>query len=96
MSKLKTLKTIKPKEVWKFFKELGETRGAFLMMGKAELALEETDDLSEPPDVALDQTVQRKDWTVFLQVLVALQGGRPVKIVGHSKTLLRVYVGPKP
>lgn len=93
---MKKLVTQAPKDVWKFFSDLEEKSGAFLMLGKQGLALEETDDMSEPPNIASDDKVTRADWIVFLKVLVALRGGRPVKIIPAGKTQLRVFVGPKP
>lgn len=92
---MKKLSTLQPKDVWKFFKELDEKHGAYLVLGKKALALEETDDVSEPPGIVLDAKISRDAWIIFLQVLVALAGGRPVKIIPHSATLLRVLVGPK-
>lgn len=88
------MKSSNPKDFWKFFSGLGE-KAAFLSTSGRALQAQETDDASEPPGSVLDVKVHRADWIVFLQVLVALHSGRPVKIIPHSPTMYRVFVGPK-
>lgn len=85
-----------PKDFWKFFRELGDKSAAFLLPGKLGLTAQETEDLDDPPgELVLDAKVRRADWIVFLQCLVALRGGRPVKVIPADNDEYRVLVGPK-
>lgn len=93
---MKKVTTIEPKEIFSFFKELDAEHSAFLLAGKTGVTVQETADAEDPPSVAYEAKVKREDWLVFIRVLVALRGNRPVKIVPHAKTEFRVLVGPKP
>lgn len=92
----RTITTTSPADVWKFFKELSPERAAFLQLGPTGLRLTETDDMSEPPEHIACDNVTRSDWQAFLRVLVALRGGRPVKVSpGETPDSLRIFCGPK-
>jgi hypothetical protein len=95
---MKTIETVEPKDIWKFFKDLSPGRGVFLAAKGAGLSLVETDDASEPPNPTSSDLVTRADWMAFLRVVVALRGKRPVKVspVPDDPNMLRLFVGPKP
>jgi hypothetical protein len=98
---MKKLETIEPKAIWQFFKDLAPKRAAFLSAAKSGICVVESENLDAPPSPIAQNEVSRKDWQVFLSVLVALRSGRPVKIVpspeieGEPSDLLTIYVGPK-
>jgi hypothetical protein len=99
---VKKLETIEPKAIWQFFKDLAPKHAVFLSAAKSGISAVESVNLDPPPNPIAQNEVSRKDWQVFLSVLVALRSGRPVKIVpspagedGEPSDLLTIYVGPK-
>lgn len=90
------IKTISPKDVWLFFtRSVGEKDAVFLLPEKTGLSVSTTDDLTAPPDTLNPDIVRKKTFIVFLKILIALKGGRPVKLI-PSDDDWSIYYGPKP
>jgi hypothetical protein len=97
---MKKTTTSEPKAVWKFFHALPKKSAVFMTADRAGLTLIETGDTEDPPSPVSADQLSRAHWMILLKVLVALRGGRPVKIVpvagdDDDDDEIRVFVGPK-
>jgi len=92
------LKSINPKEFWTFFSDKvpPEKVAVFLTPEKTGLVASTTEKLDDPPNAKNPDKVKRSAFMVFLKILVALKGGRPVKLIPVGKTEWKVFYGPRP
>ncbi len=90
------IKSVGPKDFWQFFRETtSEKIAVFLTPEAGGLVAKTTENLDAPPDVKSEDKVSREMLIIFLKILVALKGGRPVKLIPAGKTQWRVFFGPK-
>lgn len=100
---MKKTETIEPKAIWQFFKDIDPKHAVFLSATKSGICAVETANIDPPPNPIAQNQVTRKDWQVFLSVLVALRSGRPVKVTPvpasdegeQGEQFVTIYVGPK-
>ncbi len=97
MTNPKKIKTVSPKEMWQFFTKSVSSEGeaVFLLPELTGLCAATTSDLSRPPDTVTHDTVSRGALVVVLKILVALKGGRPVKLIPAADESWAVFYGPK-
>lgn len=94
---MKKIESTDPKDFWALFsKDVEEGEGVFLAPSAKGLSGQTTDNTDKPGDVFHEARIGKENFVAFLQILVALRGGRPVKFVHDTKAYWKIFIGPKP
>lgn len=92
------ISSIKPKAFWEFFtKTVKKGEHVALHPKLTTLLAKALTKVEEPPkeEIVMDAYINKDEFVVFLQMMVALNGKRPI-LMKSEGVKWRVLIGPKP
>ena len=89
------LKGIDPKAFFDFFSKVEPDKAVLLVKERTGLYVEQSEDTDTPESTVKSFRVRREDLLVFIRLIGALMGGRPVKLTPDTKAYWKVHIGPR-